>query len=63
MTEGFYTPPESPITVHSPLQMRLHDMFRLDRSCISLDIESVSTPCSPTDYPVKGRIRKSGTVC
>ena len=55
MTEGFYTPPESPVSVHSPLQMRLHDIFKRDRGCISLDMGSVSTPCSPTGHSVVTR--------
>ena len=61
MTEGFYTPPESPVSVHSPLQMRLHDIFKRDRGCISLDMGSVSIPCSPTGQSVVTRnVRKSG---
>ena len=61
MTEGFYTPPESPVSVHSPLQMRLHDIFKRDRGCISLDMGSVSTPCSPTGQSIVTRnVRKSG---
>ena len=61
MTEGFYTPPESPVSVHSPLQMRLYDILKRDRGCISLDMGSLSTPCSPAGQTIVTRnVRKSG---
>ncbi len=44
---GFYTPPESPLfsppesPLYSPLQIRLHEVFSLDRGCHSLDLDPI----------------------
>ncbi len=56
---GFYTPPESPLfsppesPLYSPLQIRLHEVFSLDRGCHSLDLDTIHN-AKQSGYPSTG---------